>query len=301
MQDEDFGKSLRREGRWLHRRRFATLVCVAVLAGVLNVAAAGADTTGPSGSQTPTAATGPSGPDINPPAPEIKASHQTSKPASKGAVPNATAAGDTFYCNTSGVAISATPAGYVIGDCTTASSTVLYRSFYSDPVLEEGAYQTYQGGYVFGEFQSCGWIRADRMTAGPGRGRTNCLNSTDFHNTPSEYAYYANCGPSGSGVAGEGCTDGSDIPVTAAGCALNRNVRPWSPRWGETGAVRALAQGEIVKWRYVTADNNYVMVRVSGGTASNGGWGFVYHGCFTSSDFSNPNGHPPYFYRSAAA
>jgi hypothetical protein len=177
----------------------------------------------------------------------------------------------------------------------------MYRSWYSDSVFEDNTWHVYQGGYIFGVFQRCGWVRDDRMGYSNARGRTNCLNSSDFHNDPSEYAYYANCAP------GQ-CTDGSPATIHADGCWINENVRPWIPRWGESGAMRPLSNGQTLLWRYVTADDLYVLVHQPGMTASNGGWGFVFKGCFVdTAQFSNPadvpggqNPYHVYWWRSSA-
>lgn len=126
------------------------------------------------------------------------------------------------------------------------------------------------------------------------RSRTNCIDWGGFHNDPPEYAFYSNCAP---GV----CTDGS--PATIApdtGCWINRNVRPWIPRWGESGQIRRVYPGDTLLWRYVTADDQYVMVHQPGYNASNGGWGFVYKPCFgDTAQFTTQNPYQVYWWRSS--
>ncbi|HEY4098243.1 MAG TPA: hypothetical protein VGM33_22150 [Baekduia sp.] len=181
-----------------------------------------------------------------------------------GPVANATTAQNQYTCNDVGWApIANEPGGYIIGLC--APGVVMYRSWISDPVSNNEGTFTYNGGYIPGNFNACGWIRSDRTSFEGLRGRTNCVDSAS--RAPADFAYYANCAPGA-------CQDGSPVYINA-NCHTFGNVRPWvvnGPGYDESASGIGTS---LVLWRYVTVDNRFMMVHIPGTTW----WRFVSTSC----------------------
>jgi len=201
----------------------------------------------------------------------------------------ATAAGNQYTCTDAGhnAWIANEPGGLVIGNC--LYGTLVYRSFISNPVTNnEGTYQ-YNGGYITGDFQGCGWIRGDKTAFQGVRGRTNCTGSASIGR--ASFAHYASCPAGKDGIST--CQDGSPLNVRAD-CPMYANVRPWlrnSPATGYSGPVGRTA----VLWRYVTADDRYVMIHLPGTSI----WRFISGNCLLngSEELYRLNPYPIEFYR----
>src|SRR4051794_19524146 len=87
----------------------------------------------------------------------------------------------TFQCTSAWSAVSNVPSGYIIGNC--SAGTHLHRTWKSD--LADGNY--YDGGFVYGDVQGCGWINTNEDQMLNGDAWTACADTasrplSDFAN-----------------------------------------------------------------------------------------------------------------------
>lgn len=177
-----------------------------------------------------------------------------------------TPANDNFVCDYyPWVFVAASPGGYVIGNC--APGWHLHRTIKSDPVAPEGTY--FDGGYIFGNFNGCGWVRADRDRQVGTGSYTACQSPS---RNAYEFGSLFNCPPGW-------CSDGTY--TTGSGCQLYANYRPWSATPAPTDPIGGVQSGAFY-WRYVTLDGQYVMVRDPDIAAGYGNWAFVRRSCLAS-------------------
>lgn len=175
----------------------------------------------------------------------------------------ATPATGNFVCaNFPWVFVAASPGGYVIGNC--APGWHLHRTIKSAPVPPAGTY--FDGGYIFGDFNGCGWVRADRDTQ-VGEGSYTACGSPSRN--AGDFGAAFNCRPGD-------CADGK--AVTGTNCQLYANYRPWSSSAAPTNPIGSVQSGTFL-WRYVTKDGQYVMVRDPDIASGYGNWGFVRRSC----------------------
>lgn len=182
---------------------------------------------------------------------------------SKGDMDESVPASGSFVCaNYPWVFIANVPGGYVIGNC--APGWHLHRTIKSDPVAPDNVY--FDGGYLFGDYNGCGWIRADRNSQVGTGSYTACASPS---RNVVEFGSVFNCRP------GE-CADGT--AVTGTNCQLYANYRPWSSTPAPTNPIGGLQSGTFL-WRYVTRDGRFVMVRDPDIATGSGNWGFVPRSC----------------------
>jgi hypothetical protein len=180
-----------------------------------------------------------------------------------GVTPQSTPATGNFVCaNVPWVFVASAPGGYVIGNC--APGWHLHRTIKSAPVPPEGTF--FDGGYVYGDFNGCGWIRADRDSQVGSDSSTACASPG---RSPGEFGSAFNC-PPGT------CSDGTGVAGT--NCQLYANYRPWSDSPAPTNPIGGAQSGTFL-WRYVTRDGRYVMVRDPDIVSGSGNWGFVARSC----------------------
>jgi len=164
------------------------------------------------------------------------------------------------------------PASYVIGTA--------YRGWTVD--IQGPAESGYRWGRIFGDLNACLWIYAGAV-AGSGSANESCQDAATMPTSAFT-----------NGVISPGADDGSSIAVVAGpGCATYDgahligygNVRPWLvPARASSPIPTSLVYGSTVRWRYVSRDGAFVMVRdpASGSTDGRGlqSWFFLPRGCF---------------------
>lgn len=183
-----------------------------------------------------------------------------------------------FQCSVSYATVANVPGGYAIGNC--PYGKYLYRTMKSDFVSTPPA-GYFDGGYIDGPFDGCGWIFESYSNKVAERNNTGCSSPS---RPTSDFTDWTNCASP--------CTDASQFD-NAHDCPVYANYRPWSTNNRPTGymhTIRAherLADGSFrLAWRYVTkyasadGSGHYVMIRDRGKSAGQGNWGFVPWSCF---------------------
>lgn len=190
-------------------------------------------------------------------------------------------AGDVFICRTGGYGdslnwtpIAATPAGYVTGNC--HDEWHLHRTIKSALVTAEN--QHYDGGYIFGEINGCGWIPETNDIR---VGQNDYSACSDPSRGAAEFASLINCQP------GE-CKEG-DPTSNIADCPEYANIRPWGSSTPTAPPIRTVPGPSLTNlgghqflWRYLTRDQNWVMVHDPGVSPGDGNWVFVPRGCLAA-------------------
>ncbi len=163
------------------------------------------------------------------------------------------------------------PRSYVIGTA--------YRGWTFD--AHGPADSGYRWGRIFGNLNTCLWIYEGAVT---GSGATNDSCGAAQWMPVSQFTNGQIGGGSDDGatvrtVAGAGCGSYNGTHITGYG-----NVRPWEvPTTPSAPIATSLAYGASVRWRYVTRDGKWVMVRDPAAGTTDGvgvqGWYFLPRGC----------------------
>lgn len=184
---------------------------------------------------------------------------------------DATQQSGSFVC-TSWTPVQATPSGYVIGNC--ANGWHLHRTWRSAEYL--GHY--WDGGYIYGDYNGCGWVdwAGDQLVAD---GSFTACASSASHDL-AEYS----AGTNDANCAG-GCTDGTSI-ANPRSCPEYANFRPWSSGQNPVNPIRTIgATSGQLKWRYITrysaanGTGQYVMARDTVPASGAPNWVFVPRTC----------------------
>lgn len=262
------------------RRAAAGLLAYAAALIVVSPAVADVDTYVPGGLTVASAPTSPV--------------HGSSKTGMSTATAIGSPSGYTILsCNTPYIPVSSTPSGYVIGNC--LQGVHLYPQAMSNA---DGA--TYYGGWIFGNYNGCGWI-AGKFALTQTQGTVLCPSDSIGYNlgefasatNASAAAYGNDCNPKSNGGP---CTDGSSTYLSKA-CTYWANFRPWVPNQGPTDLMSSsLPAGTIVKWRYVakyisSSGNYYVMIKLANSyniQRGYGNWGFVNANCLAGLPYYTP-------------
>jgi hypothetical protein len=171
--------------------------------------------------------------------------------------------------------IQARASGYATGNC--------YDGWHVHRTRKEVNKEVWDGGYFFGDYESCGWIRSDRDMLLKSQTYTDCANPNNHERT---FAYSIDCHPATAGCAG---TAVAPIQVLAD-CAEYANVRPWVANATPTNYVVTRPAGYAqFAWRYVTRDLRFVMVHDFGHGANEPTWVFVPRSCLAGNLPANPN------------
>jgi hypothetical protein len=132
----------------------------------------------------------------------------------------------------------------------------------------------FDGGYVAGEFNACGYVE-DAHTVTPAK--AIAANCPDPNWSLSEFMRYANCAPGK-------CKDGKATPM-ATDCPEYANVRPWTSA-APTGLLRTVNKNARasdgtyrLKWRYLAKGSDYFMVKDTEAESGTGRWVFVPASC----------------------
>lgn len=172
--------------------------------------------------------------------------------------------------------------GYVIGNARTYKLNV--SSAWTVDV--QGHDNGLDFGYIWGNYNGCGWVYASNLTGSQGTVANGCMGTTYVISTSSFSNGEFNCSPGT-------CSDGSNahINYNHTNCAATgeagkvyANVRPWLVPAQKHDYYGQLPHGAYVKWRYVTRDGNWVMVRdpyvtSRGFTSTASDWYFVRRQC----------------------
>ena len=136
----------------------------------------------------------------------------------------------------------------------------------------------YRWGYLFGpNFDRCGWI-GDGAVSGSGQQNGSKCGAPQQIDTPQFLATYTD--GTTNGLAG----DGSDTHMHYAGSGCSDhdgygNVAPWRVPATPANKVGNIPDGKLLKWRYVTKDGGWVLVRDPSPPANEPNWYFVQRGC----------------------
>ena len=175
--------------------------------------------------------------------------------------------------------ISYAPNSFVIGNAYPGWTDEVQGDpqFSSGPGNPHGA--SYRWGFLFGEnFDRCAWINdADVDSDGAGRHPGARCGSPQQIDTPYFVDTFTN------GVRNDLVGDGSDTNMhyTGSGCTDTNgygNVAPWRVPATPANRIGQIPDGRLLKWRYVSKDGDWVLVRdPTPGMSPN--WYFVQRGC----------------------
>ncbi len=164
------------------------------------------------------------------------------------------------------------PRSYVIGTA--------YRGWTVD--VQGPANAGYRWGRVFGDLNMCLWTYEGAMS-GSGSATQSCSSTPKImpvsQFTNGQIGGGANDGATVATVPGAGCNTYDGVHITAYG-----NVRPWlAPASPSAPLASTLDIGDPVRWRYVSRDGAWVMVRDPAGGRTDGtglqSWFFLPRGC----------------------
>lgn len=137
----------------------------------------------------------------------------------------------------------------------------------------------YRWGYLYGEnFDRCAWINNDDVdptTSQHGAARCGDPQQID---TPYFMATFTD------GIHNQLAGDGSvtHMKYDGSGCSDHNgygNVEPWRVPATPANSLGAVPDGIELRWRYVTRDGNWVLVRDPAPPANAPNWYFVHRGC----------------------
>jgi hypothetical protein len=171
------------------------------------------------------------------------------------------------------------PSGYAIGNC--------LNGVHLDRTWKDFAAGLYwDGGFVHGNYNGCGWIDSNYSNLLYGQTNTACGSSAS-HGL-SEFMYYEN----GHYIINDATkTDGTPLD-NIRDCTEYANYRPWSSNNAETDAIRTIPAHSFTNgqprlwWRYLTKYQStlgtgyFYMVRDTAAPPGNGDWVFVAQSCF---------------------
>ncbi|HEV7493143.1 hypothetical protein [Baekduia sp.] len=176
------------------------------------------------------------------------------------------------------------PGGLVVGNCRGGST-----------VYQHGQDGNAAWGFDFvSEFNNCGWLLYSNSPLANNNPNNHCLNSPT-NPALSSFMYYSNCPPSS-------CSDGSPAHL-ATNCQAYANVNPGVPHSAPASPTWVHAAGELLLWRYTTADGLWVMARHPQIASGDGNWLFYSSSCFagTSDQFITLNPYTVTWYRGSPA
>jgi len=175
--------------------------------------------------------------------------------------------------------LSYAPNSFVIGNAYAGWTDIIQgpAQFSSGPGNPNGA--AYRWGYLYGEnFDRCAWIDDDNVDPRSALHGTNRCGSPQQIDTPLFVATYTN------GIRNDLPGDGSitHMHYAGSGCTDHRgfgNVAPWRVPATPANAVGVVPDGKELRWRYVTRDGEWVLVRDPLPPPHQPNWYFVHRGC----------------------
>lgn len=137
---------------------------------------------------------------------------------------------------------------------------------------------SYRWGYLFGEgFDRCAWIGDDASSGSKEEPGSRCGDPQEI-DTPYFLSEYTN------GIHNDLPGDGSltHMHYAGSGCS-NRNgygnVEPWRQPATPHNVVGVIPDGAELRWRYVSKDGRWVLVRDPNAPSGQPNWFFVHRGC----------------------
>jgi len=164
-----------------------------------------------------------------------------------------------------------------------------------------GASVKWRYGYLWGPtringgYRACGWMVATALREPAGSVDVPCSTDSAVQIPPSSFMRMANCSPS-ENIPGRkaSCVAGSFVQATCSRFGLYLNARPWlaepfldpSPH----RVIDTATDGPWVRWRYITRNNQFVMVKDAGRSPGDrlrnnngyGSWLFMSRSCLPS-------------------
>ncbi|HEY1814604.1 MAG TPA: hypothetical protein VGG74_19770 [Kofleriaceae bacterium] len=175
--------------------------------------------------------------------------------------------------------ISYAPNSYVIGNAYPGWTDVVQGpgQVSSGPGNPKGA--DYRWGYLFGEnFDRCAWINNDSVAADTSKHANNDCGDPREIDTPFFMSTFTD------GIHNDLAGDGSvtHMKYDGAGCTDTNgygNVEPWRVPATPANKVGQVPDGAELRWRYVSKDGDWVLVRDPSPPADAPNWYFVHRGC----------------------
>lgn len=174
--------------------------------------------------------------------------------------------------------ISYAPNSFVIGNAYRGWTIDVQGEpqFSSGPGNPSGA--SYRWGFVYGAgFDRCAWIDDGELGPATTHDAARCGARQEI-DTPYFLATYTN------GMHNDLAGDGSPTHMHWAGdgCADRNgygNVMPWRVPATPTNSLGTIEDGRFLRWRYVSRDGRWVLVRDPAPTKGDPNWFFVHRGC----------------------
>jgi hypothetical protein len=175
--------------------------------------------------------------------------------------------------------ISYAPNSFVIGNAYPGWTDLVQGAaqFSSGPGNPDGVY--YRWGYLYGEnFDHCAWINDGAVSATTAHHGDNSCGAPQEIDTPYFLATYTN------GIHNQLAGDGSltHMKYDGAGCGDHDgygNVAPWRVPATPANSRGAVPDGRALRWRYVSRDGDWVLVRDPSAASGEPSWYFVHRGC----------------------
>lgn len=174
--------------------------------------------------------------------------------------------------------ISYAPNSYVIGNAYPGWTDDVQGNAQFSKGPGNSAGVSYRWGYLFGEnFDHCAWVNTDDAPVDSHKSGSKCGSPQEI-DTPMFMSEYTN-GDHNS-LAG----DGSDTHMHYAGSGCTDhdgygNVAPWRVPATPANSLGAIPDGKLLKWRYVSRDGQWVLVRDPAPVPNAPNWYFVHRGC----------------------
>ena len=134
-------------------------------------------------------------------------------------------------------------------------------------------------GYLYGEnFDRCAWINNNDVDATTSTHSANKCPSGQQINDSYFYSTFTN--GEHNQLAGDGSI--THMQYDGSGCTDTRgfgNVSPWRVPATPANLVGTIPNGKELRWRYVTRDGKWVLVRDPAPAAGKPNWYFVHRGC----------------------
>jgi hypothetical protein len=174
--------------------------------------------------------------------------------------------------------ISYAPNSFVIGNAYPRWTDEVQGTpqFSAGPGNENGA--AYRWGYLFGEnFDHCAWLNNNDVAGGVHEAGARC-GSPQQIDTPHFLATFTN--GEHNQLAGDGSV--TNMHYAGDGCTTQTaygNVEPWRVPATPANAIGTIPNGKELRWRYVTRDGKWVLVRDPAPAPNQPNWYFVHRGC----------------------
>ena len=175
--------------------------------------------------------------------------------------------------------LSYAPNSFVIGNAFPGWTDIIQgpAQFSSGPGNPNGA--SYRWGYLYGEeFDRCAWIDDGSVDPTTSHHGANDCGTPQQIDTAMFLATYTN--GEHNQLAGDGSI--TYMQYDGSGCTDREayaNVAPWRVPATPANRLGEIPNGRELRWRYVTRDGHWVLVRDSAAATGEPNWYFVHRGC----------------------